>query len=40
MTDEQGVFVLQNIEDSDGGCIENEKRLLRFDLKNRSGEWR
>jgi hypothetical protein len=40
VVDERGCFALQNIEDDEESCVDNERRLLRFDLKEGEGDWR
>jgi hypothetical protein len=38
--DKKSVYAIQNIEDDEETCLDNEKRLIRFDFKDREGEWK
>ena len=40
IVDEQGCYVLQNVEEDDETCLDNQRRLLRFDLKDGEGVWK
>ena len=40
VTDEQGCSVLQNVEDDEEMCLDNQRRLLRFDLRDGEGSWK